>query len=97
MKSLVMGIHSHVKAGDLAKVKKYLNEGKDPNKEDKVIHTTPFPAHLSSSLTVIQNGETLLSHACRWSHLEVVEFLLERGASLESQNKVSASGCCLSS
>jgi hypothetical protein len=60
MKSLVMGIHSNVKAGDLAKVKKYLNEGKDPNKEDKVIYTTPFPAHLSLSLS-LEWGDSALS------------------------------------
>jgi uncharacterized protein len=75
-------IHSACERGDLGEVKRYLKKGGDIEKE-KVGPLTLFP-----SSAVSKDGETPLTWACYKGHTEVALFLIEKGASINHQNKV---------
>ena len=45
------------------------------------------------ALFVLQDNDTALHHASRGGHLPVVQALLDRGADVTAQNRVSVSSC----
>jgi hypothetical protein len=85
-------MHIACRRGDLGEVERYLEAGGDIEE----IIVSSFPASgLSPHLS--QLGNTPLSVACRWGHTEVVSLLMEKGASLESQDNVRYACCVIQS
>jgi len=97
----VSTIHLAARAGDLAKVKSFIEEGTDVNSRDKIGQTPLFSAILADNNDITkfliakgadvnakdQDGSTPLHEAVDKSNRDIVEILIAKGADVNAKEK----------